>query len=74
MWTVIVKFDYVTFSLVWDRSQWRSQGAQGARAPQSHVGGRHIAGILRFFCIFFLQKISVLSYLANEVAEIRGEY
>ena len=73
MWTVIVKFDYVTFSLVWGRSQWRSQGGTGGTCPPITCRGtpyyRHFA-----FVAFFLQKISVLSYLPNEVAEIRGEY
>ena len=49
-------------------------GAQEARTPPpiTCLGGGHRAGILTFFSKF-LQKHNVLSYLQNEVTEIRGE-
>ena len=48
-------------------------GSQGHVPPNCMSGDAIGPAFLHFSACFFLQKINVLSYLANEVSEIRGE-
>ena len=67
----IFKIRFTKSLLLWVSDAARRGEAQGARATM-HVREPHRTCILLFFCKI-LQKNNVLSYLQNEVSEIRGE-